>query len=247
MDVGLTIGDEPSRIDEFGDRFAFVELGIGEGELPDTRRITTALASADVDVCVHLPFSQDLVTPVEEINDGIRTFLVRLLDWAGELGAEKAVLHATARNPHAVSLRDPFVAQLEALGATAADHGIELVLENVGHQARGFPLSVVGKLAAEADVAVCFDVGHAFMEDGQDAIDRFLGNHRDRISHLHIHDVRQRGDTHLPIGAGEIDYDAVADALGSFDGTVAVEVFTDDRPLLIDSATRIKRHLGADE
>ena len=243
MDVGLTIGDEASRIERFGDRFDFVELGIGEWELPDPGAIEEALADAEVDLCVHLPFSQDLVTPVDEINDGIRAFLARLLGWAGELDAEKAVLHATARNPHDVSLREPFVAQLESLGVTAANHGIELVLENVGHQARGFPLSIVGKLAAEAEVTVCFDVGHAFMEDGQDAIDRFLGNYRDRVGHLHVHDVRSRGDTHLPIGAGEIDYEAVDAALGPFDGTVAVEVFTDDRPLLTDSAARIERHL----
>ncbi|MCL9812556.1 hypothetical protein AArcSt11_02675 [Natranaeroarchaeum aerophilus] len=40
--------------------------------------------------------------------------------------------------------------------------------ENVGHQKRGLPLSVLGDLGRETDTAVCFDVGHAYMEDGMD-------------------------------------------------------------------------------
>jgi sugar phosphate isomerase/epimerase len=82
------------------------------------------------------------------------------------------------------------------------------------------------------------------MEDGDDGVERFLDDYADLVSHLHVHDVRRRGDTHLPIGAGEVDYGVVADALPDFDGTVAVEVFTDDVPLLRDSADRARDHLG---
>ena len=80
------------------------------------------------------------------------------------------------------------------------------------------------------------------MED-EDGVERFLGDYADLVSHLHVHDVRRRGDTHLPIGAGEVDYGVVADSLPDFDGTVAVEVFTDDVPLLRDSADRARGHL----
>jgi len=38
----------------------------------------------------------------------------------------------------------------------------------------------------------------------------------------------------------------VESELGDFDGTVALEVFTDDETLLLDSARRIAERLGVD-
>jgi hypothetical protein len=47
------------------------------------------------------------------------------------------------------------------------------------------------------------------------------------------------------VGAGEVDYDLVESELADFDGTVALEVFTDDETLLLDSAERVAERLGA--
>ncbi|MXV63916.1 TIM barrel protein [Natronorubrum sp. JWXQ-INN-674] len=249
MDIGLTVGDSLERMNETIDGFDLAELSIVEGQDPgsiDSNRLDRLLDDADADLCVHLPFKQVVVTPVAEINDAIVDYLTRLLEWAGSAGAQKAVLHGTARNPHDTDLRPLFADQLEAIGTTAADAGVELVVENVGHQKQGLPLSVLGDLARETGTSVCFDVGHAYMEDGNDAIDRFLSSDGDLVSHLHVHDARSRGDTHLPIGAGEIDYDIVTDHLAGFDGTVAVEVFTDDVALLRDTAQRARGALEAD-
>jgi sugar phosphate isomerase/epimerase len=84
------------------------------------------------------------------------------------------------------------------------------------------------------------------MEGDNAAIRRFLRRHADRVSHLHCHDVRRRGDTHVPVGAGEVDYDLVSAELDGFDGTVALEVFTDDDALLRDSAERVAGYLGGE-
>jgi len=76
------------------------------------------------------------------------------------------------------------------------------------------------------------------MEGDNKAIKRFLRSHGGRISHLHCHDARRRVTPTFP-GAGEVDYGHVESELGDFDGTVALEVFTDDETLLLDSARRI--------
>ncbi|MDG5761730.1 sugar phosphate isomerase/epimerase [Natronococcus sp. A-GB1] len=246
MELGLTVGDSLERADRTIDGFDLLELSIGEGADPnaiDTDRLEGLLEREDADLCVHLPFKQVVVTPVDGINDAILGYQRELLEWAGSVGAEKAVLHGTARNPHDTDLRPVFAEQLAAIADAGADAGVELVVENVGHQKRGLPLSVLGDLARETDTAVCFDVGHAYMEDGNDGVKRFLSGYGDLVSHLHVHDARSRGDTHLPLGAGEIDYGIVADRLTEFDGTVAVEVFTDDVPLLCDTAERVRGHL----
>lgn len=246
MDIGLTVGDSIGRTEMTIEGFDFAEFSIGEGTDStdiDGKRLERVLTASEAELCVHLPFQQVVVTPVPEINEAILAYQSRLLEWAGGYGANKAVLHGTARNPHDVDLRDVFADQLAAIGHAAAEADVELVVENVGHQKRGLPLSVLGDLARETDTAVCFDVGHAYMEDGMDGIDRFLSGYDDLISHLHVHDARSRGDTHLPLGAGEIDYCTVAAELPDFDGTAAVEVFTDDVALLRDTRDRIERHL----
>ncbi|WP_339106080.1 sugar phosphate isomerase/epimerase [Haloterrigena salinisoli] len=212
MDVGLTVGESIERTERTIEGFDLAELSIGEGSDPneiDADRLESILADADADLCVHLPFEQVVATPVPELNDAIVDYLARLLEWAGAADARKAVLHGTARNPHDTDLRPLFADQLDAIGTAAADAGVELVVENVGHQKRGLPLSVLGDLADETGTAVCFDIGHAYMEDGDEGVDRFLSEYGDLVSHLHVHDARSRGDTHLPLGAGEIDYGVV--------------------------------------
>jgi predicted O-methyltransferase YrrM len=219
------------------------EFGLAEGAgVPgsiDDDRLREVLDEHDLGLAVHLPFKQDIATPVAEINEAIVVHQDRLLAWAGKMGAREAVLHATVRNPHDTDQRPVFADQLSRIVEAGAEHDVEVVVENVGHQARGLPLSVLGEVAEETDVPVCFGVGHAYMEDGNDGIEQFLKGYADRVSHLHVHDVRGRGDTHMPLGAGAVDYGLVAEYLGGFDGTVAVEVFTDDVALLEDSARRV--------
>ena len=248
MEIGLTVGDDLDRLAASPSRFAFCELGIGEptpvpGEI-DPERLDAALAGRDL--IVHLPYGQRLATYVPEVNDAIVAYQRRLLKAAGDLGAEKAVLHATSADRDDVEFREVAAEQLRRVADAGREAGVGVVVENVGHQHAGLQLSVLGEIARETDTAVCFDVGHAYMEGGDKAIARFLRAHGDRVSHLHCHDVRRRGDTHLPVGAGEVDYASMAAELDGFDGTVALEVFTDDDDLLVDSAERVADRLGAD-
>lgn len=245
MEFGLTVGDSIERIGAADLRYDFLELSIGDSFLPpasiDREHLDELLDGREL--YVHLPFDQPIVTHVPELNRAIVDYQSRLLSWAGEVGARKAVLHGTTTNRDDLDLRDRFREQLSAI-VEAGDHaGVEVVVENVGHQHRGVQLSVLGDAAREADVPVCFDVGHAYMEGGNDAITRFLRSHGDRVSHLHVHDARRRGDTHIPVGAGEIDYSILADKLDGDDESVAVEVFTEDAELLWDSAMRVRKLL----
>jgi len=244
----VTVGDDLDRLEKTAADFAFAEFGLGEAlDVPaavDDDRLDSVLAERDQSLVVHLPFKQDVATPVPEINDAILAYQERLLDWAAARGARKAVLHATVRDPYDTGLRSTVADQLSRIVAAGETRGVEVVVENVGHQPHGLQLSVLGDIADEVGVPVCFDVGHAYMEDGNEGIERFCKRHGDRISHLHVHDVRGRGDTHMPLGAGEVDGDPVARHLDGFDGTVAVEVFTDDVALLRDTAARAASWFG---
>jgi sugar phosphate isomerase/epimerase len=248
MEIGVTVGDSIDRTEATAAGFDFAEFGLAEAaDVPgsiDDDRLRGTLDDLDLALDVHLPFEQVVATPVPEVNEAIVAYQERLLDWAADLGARKAVLHATVRDPHDTDQRPAAARQLSRIVEAGAERGVEVVVENVGHQRHGLQLSVLGELAEDAGAPVCFDVGHAYMEDGNDGVERFLKRHADLVSHLHVHDVRRRGDTHVPVGAGEVDYGVVADRLAGFDGTVAVEVFTDDVALLRDTATRVADRLG---
>lgn len=232
MRFGNTVGPFVDRIAETPDAFEFVELAVGQGNVPlsdvDVGRIRADCEAAGVDVVVHLPLGQPLVNAVPELREATHAYLERALDCAADLGAETAVAHCDAGRGSLDS--DPFREQVADLSAAGRERGVEVVFENLGMLDRGFALDVVGDALVDADAAMCFDVGHAHQEGGQDAVDEFLGSYADLVSHLHVHDVRARGATHVPVGAGDVDYESVAARLDAvrFDGTVAVEVFAAD-------------------
>jgi sugar phosphate isomerase/epimerase len=248
MEFGVTVGDSIDRIEATAGGFDFVEFGLAEAaDIPgsiDDERLAETLDRYDLALDVHLPFEQVMTTPIHGFNDALVEHNRRLLSWAGSLGARKAVLHGTVRDPYDTDLRPTATDQIERIVEVGREHGVEVVVENVGHQRYGLQLSVLGELTEAVDAPVCFDLGHAYMEEEMEGLERFAKFHGDRVSHLHVHDVRRRGDTHMPVGAGEIEYEVLTEQFGGFDGTVAVEVFTDDRALLQDSARRIADRLG---
>jgi len=248
MNVGLSVGPYLEQIPDSPSPYEFVEVGIGEGEVPledlDGEALLETLSTGGYDLVVHLPFRQPLATTVDRLDRANRAYLADLLATCGDLGAKRAVAHVTTRqrrrSPEAVA-RERLPGTMRSVADAGAEHGVEVCFENVGNVG-GTRLELVGELAAEADVSLCLDVGHAFEERDHEAIERFVAAHGDRIAHLHCHDVRRRGDTHIPVGSGEIDYDRVGRALSEagFDGTATVEVFTDDEEYLALSAERVR-------
>lgn len=244
MRFGNTVGPFFGRIPDQPEGFDFVEPSVGRRNVPledvDVERVRDDCEVAGVDVVVHLPLEQPLVNAVPELQSATHDYLERALDLAAELGAEKAVAHCDAgRGSLDAALLAESVARLDDAGD---ERGVEVVFENLGQLDRGFSLDAVGEVLADRDAAMCFDVGHAFVEGGQAAVDDFLASHADLVSHLHVHDVRARGDSHLTVGAGDIDYDPVAAELAAagFDDTVAIEAFAHDTRLCEHSMRTVK-------
>jgi len=254
MNVGTSVGPAPDSVAAIEREYDLVELSVGEGEIPvdeiDDERLRSRLDARGLDLVVHLPFRQPLATTVERIDRATHDYLEDLLAWAGDVGARKAVAHVSGRR-HGVDrrtmTRERIVPAVERVAAAGREHGVEVCFENVGNVG-GTPLSLVGDVLDHTDASLCLDVGHAVAEHDTDRTVRFLKANAEGLSHLHVHDVRRRGDSHIPIGSGEVDYAAVGAALSrvGFDGTVTVEVFTDDAALIADSASRFARAVGLD-
>lgn len=237
MQYGNSIGPFLDRIPDTPEGFAFVEPSLGEANVPlrdvDPDRIRERCGAADLDLIVHLPIEQPLVQGPPEHADGVHAYFDRALALTAEMGAEKAVTHCTANRGSRGDV-DRLRENVRRLDAAGQEHGVEVTFENLGHLDRGYDLDTVGEVLADCDVPICFDVGHAYQEGGQEAVERFLAAYAEQVSHLHVHDARSRGDSHLALGDGEIDYGPVAAELtaAEFDGTVTVESFTPDMRLI---------------
>ncbi|RBI64567.1 sugar phosphate isomerase/epimerase [halophilic archaeon] len=243
MKLGTTLGPNRHLVEEETAAFDFVEPALNPRDCPveafDAADFRAKLDDADLDCTVHLPHFPDLATTVPEVDAGMREYQERALAKAETLDAEVGVVHATAR-VHDDRHREAFVEQASWLADACRDRGLELVVENLGHLSEGFPLAEVAELAREAGASVCFDVGHAYLEGGQAAVESFLTDHGDLVRHLHVHDARERGDDHVPVGTGSVDFAPVMSWAADRDVTVAVELLVDDYAFQRDSVRRLR-------
>ena len=244
MDIGASVGPYLDRIDTLPASFSFVEPALGEGERPlagvDPEALSDRLDDRGFGAVVHLPYRQPLSTPVASVDEATLDYLDRVLATAADAGATAVVAHPRTRG----SGRDHLHDRARRLRERADRHGLTLCFETTGY-AGGPSLDSVGAVAADAGAAVCLDVGYAYLEAGTDGVTAFLDAYGDVVDHLHVHGARHRGDTHIPVGSGDVDFDALGPRLSDADpATATIEVFTGDPDYLRESATRFEAVLS---
>ena len=231
--------DHGEAIEFAGERgFDFIELmmdGAGERRRVADRgdELRDALGAAEVDLLVHLPFGGiNPGSPFEHVREGSILELEAALETAADLGAEKAVAHASAEAWGPAwdddDLHDRLFESIDRLDEAAAEWGITLCVENVPGGA--FGTNDFSALFDATDASMTLDTGHARMH-GRDSggIAAFVEDYGGRISHVHVNDTRVARDEHLPFGAGNLDFERILGAFpDGWDGTLSLEVFTRD-------------------
>jgi sugar phosphate isomerase/epimerase len=234
-----TLGVQPleSAIERASaDGFDFLEVTMedfpAEHLKANGESIRAAAETHAVDLVVHLPF-RDGESAIGSNDDAVREDALEELSecvrGAGRIGAEKAVLHVeTQGGPHLLETGDddPLVATLNELTAVGADHGVEICAENMTQRLPR--LEELAELLDRTDISLTVDTGHARTNGRPDgAIARFLADHAERVSHLHLNDTRGPTDEHLPFGAGTVDFEGILGALpANWDGTLTLEINT---------------------
>lgn len=243
--TGISIGPQPDKISELDENYEFVELAIGEGEIPveelDKDQIKEDLETQNLDLVTHLPFRQPIYTGVDEFDNALIEYFDRLLEFSDQVNADKAVVHVDCR--YTVDINDSIeeiVNQMQLIDDLGEKHGVEVCFENVNiGSIHGIDLYQLGIICREEEFSMCLDTGHSFAEVGQEELDNFVEEFNDVISHLHIQDTREGEDLHLPIGVGEIDFTEFYSFLRDFDGTECMEIFCSDPDYLEISKERI--------
>jgi sugar phosphate isomerase/epimerase len=105
------------------------------------------------------------------------------------------------------------VRNLKLLAALAREYSVTLCLENLCDDRVGsLPFELLALLhAADADIYVTFDAGHAFIiaERYGIPLSDFFDVLHPFIKHVHLHDNDGISDLHLPLGEGKIDVGSV--------------------------------------
>jgi len=105
------------------------------------------------------------------------------------------------------------VRNLKVLGALAREYSVTLCLENLCDDRVGsLPVELLALVhAADADISVTFDTGHAFIiaERYGIPLSDFFDVLHPFIKHVHLHDNDGISDLHLPPGEGKIDVGSV--------------------------------------
>jgi sugar phosphate isomerase/epimerase len=225
---------------------AFAALGFDYVELHPTHPTTCepiirveqdsllrSLQNCGLQIVCHLPdflIKADQVPPVKEAS--VRQILDSM-DLASSLGALKAVLHpgfitglGTFERPRA---RQLVIESLPVFVERAADLGLCLSIENMWPRANSLvDLEDFEEVFARLpSLRLCLDTGHANIGPfGTRKTLEFIRRFPDRLKHFHASDNQGKSDDHLAIGAGSVDFQAIAKALkeARYDGTVTFEI-----------------------
>ena len=202
----------------------------------------------------HLPTFVYLAHLTDAIRRASLQETIEALETAAILGAEKVVVHP---------------GYIQGMAVHVIDHAMTLVYEALEHicskaSALRMPLCIenmfpgLGPFVEPDDFEPFFktfpemklvlDTGHANINDpsGRRIMD-FIRRFGDRLGHVHISDNNGRSDEHLPVGRGNIRFEALARELcrQEYDDTLTLEIFTEDRSLLTQSRTRLAKMLKA--
>jgi len=179
------------------------------------------------------------------------TDLRREIDFTAGVGARTLVIH-----PASLGLTEPRdrldAEEVTRIAGYGADRGVRFALENVRNASWALDrvLDEIGDDPERTNVAVCIDVGHAFLSDdlGVQPIHGYLERYRSQMAHLHLHDNAGIEDDHIPPGDGGIDWRDVLRVLDEFGfaGTAILEVARrgEDALRTIDEGVRFLRSLA---
>jgi sugar phosphate isomerase/epimerase len=168
--------------------------------------------------------------------------LTQALQAAGAIGAQLMVVHpgydrwrypnlAAAWTEHATTTFEP-------LAILASQLDCRLALENIYEETPATLCGLVNRLDSPW-FGHCFDIGH-WRLFGSTPQAEWLAAIAPRLLHLHLHDNHGRGDDHLPVGEGSIDFAPLQDCLSTLPQPPSVTLEAHDPASLRRSLANIR-------
>lgn len=250
----VNILKEIERVKEQG--FDFVEIGIespqGLSEILYKKRneIKKLLRGFKASPIGHTPWWMELGSHHEDIRKAWIEEGKKTIDISKELGIRLINFHS-----HSVGMilktkyaknktLNNFAESMKELVKYGKAGGVGVMLENMPTSIKEFKdfKYIIDNVKG---LGVHLDVGHAFVNGEMNSVIKYIRTFKKKLMHIHISDNKGQWDEHLPLGAGELDYDKVIKELKKikYNKTITPEVFSKDRDLIINSREKIRRLL----
>src|SRR5688500_6339431 len=202
----------------------------------DAAEIRAALRDLSLGVVGHTAFYLPFSCTFESIRKAAVEETKRCIDLFSKIGAKWMNLHPDRHAPfhsrHFVIEQN--LRSIRELLPTARDCGVGLMVENVPGDFNS--RAQLGELLdAEPELALHLDIGHCNLQVVTNTATDIITAYGPRVRHVHIHDNKGGfGDLHLPLGTGNLDFVSPLKALQAwnYDGTITLEVFSEDRQFL---------------
>jgi sugar phosphate isomerase/epimerase len=193
-----------------------IELYVNEVTLDsyqpdDIERISRRLDSRGISRNVHGP----IINPHKDGFDIFREYCRKAVEFSALLKAGSIVLHAEYDHN---KFKDPnewidssAPIWKEAVEA-ARSRGISVLLENHYEHTGGPIVRLLDRVGSDSFKA-CFDVGHFHAFGDKDLLEILDEYPPGLIGEVHLSDNAKEGDSHLPLGAGSVDFKSFFDAV----------------------------------
>jgi sugar phosphate isomerase/epimerase len=234
-------------------RFEFLDLSLEPSaahprqvKVRPTRR---ALKAANLDIIGHTAYYLPWASPFETLRKAALREMRSTLEVFAELGASKVTVHPDKSIPFALGSKGVWeknLESLEAIESMAAPLGITILLENMDRTFNRVD-QIRNALARMPGLGFHLDVGHANLNVERNRTEEFLKAFRDRLVHVHLSDnFGKSEDLHLPLGAGAIPWPKIIGLLkeSGYDGTITLEVFSQERKYLLISRDILRQLWG---
>ncbi len=206
----------------------------------DRKELLKAIRESGLGVVGHTTYYLPFASPIGSIREAAVRDVIESLGFFKEAGAEIVTVHP---DPGVGTIEPKTTVSLNALSfAMISDEArkmnLQIVVENVpGYFSTVEALKPIFK--AVSSLGFHLDVGHAFI--GRNRYKQLLNAFGEKLLHVHLSDNRMREDDHMPLGAGNINWEEVLRTLKKtgYDSTITLEVFSEDRRYLIASRDKL--------
>lgn len=243
----LDILDEISWMADMGLEFIDLTLEPPAGATwrVDPEKISRALDRTGLKSIGHTAYYLPIGSPFEKVRCAAVQALKDCLAVFAQVGVEWMNIHPDRYAP--MHSRDFFIERdiesLKELHDFGEEIGVGLMIENLPGDFNN--AEQLGHLLDPLPwLGLHLDIGHANLDVPYNTTGEILRAYGDRLRHVHLHDNKGGGaDLHLALGMGNID---IAKELKhvkdcGYDGTITLEVFSEDHHYLEYSAQILRK------
>lgn len=228
----------------------FIDLTLEPPAAPSWRanagEIRRALERYHLHVVGHTPYYLPIASPFEEVRKAAVGELRRCMQIFSEIGVQWMNVHPDRHAPlhdRAFFIRRD-LQSLRELMESSERLGVGVMIENLPGEFNTVE-QLADLLEPLPELGLHLDIGHANLMVPSCTADEIIRVYGNRLKHVHLHDNKGGGaDLHLPLGSGKLDVAGHVRTLkaSGYDGTITLEVFTDD-PYYVAHSRDILRKL----